>query len=311
MEEILNIIREEYPKTGLLGITKRLHIGMPKLKRIIKENNLILCKRINMDDFYHINKKEVSYFLGLLWSDGYISKNNNSIGIESVSEDIKNMKSILNNIGKWSYHERMKNNCKPITNLTICDKYLHEFFVENDYLEKSLKSPTKIVSKIPEKLISYFLLGIIDGDGCFYYKKETYTRQLIISGTHEQDWSIFEKIFNKIGIKNYRIEKYKKEKSEYSQIRITNYKDIVLLGNYIYSTIEEDFIGLERKYLKFCEIKNSLHLKTKYKITYDNGGIYLTDELSEFCKNNEIKNSLIYYYIKSGKKYKNFIIEKI
>ena len=60
-------------------------------------------------------------------------------------------------------------------------------------------------------------------------------------------------IFNKIGVEKYKIEKYKK-KSEYSQIKITNKKDIKIIGDFIYSSIQEDNIGLNRKYKKYKDL---------------------------------------------------------
>ena len=125
--------------------------------------------------------------------------------------------------------------------------------MENDYLEKSLKTPNKILSNIPNELVKYFLLGIIDGDGCFYYNRENYLRQFVISGTYNQDWNLFVEIFNKIGVEKYKIENYKK-KSEYSQIKITNKKDIKIIGDFIYSSIQEDNIGLNRKYKKYKDL---------------------------------------------------------
>jgi len=40
-------------------------------------------RRVDFDNFTVINKKEVAYFLGFFWSDGYISKDEITIAIKS------------------------------------------------------------------------------------------------------------------------------------------------------------------------------------------------------------------------------------
>ncbi len=134
-----------------------------------------------------------------------------------------NFKETLDIVGRWSYHHRNRDRngikCKSLTNAYICDSLLHNFLEENDYLEKSTKSPERIISKIPERLIKYFILGMIDGDGCFYYK-ENCARQFILTGTLNQDWNIFNDIFNSINVKCGLV-RFTSKKTGYSQYRQT------------------------------------------------------------------------------------------
>lgn len=251
--ELIEQIKLLYPKFGTVKTAKILKVRQTTIKRIVDENKLIKNRRILIEEFYNIQKKEISYLLGLLWADGHLSKRNNNLSIECVTDDMLFFKETLDKIGRWSYYNRQRNdekrNTKPITNAYICDSLLHKFLEDNDYLEKSSKSPNKIIEKIPENLIKYFILGIIDGDGCFYYKEKC-ARQFILTGTFDQDWNIFEKIFNSINVKCGFI-KRKGKKSGYSQLRVTNKKDIKKIGDFIYSTIDEDYIGLKRKYDKY------------------------------------------------------------
>jgi hypothetical protein len=181
-------------------------------------------------------------------------------------------KKVLDYFGKWSYHyrnrERYGVRCKPLTNAYICDNLLHKFLEENDYLEKSMKSPTKILSKIPKELIGYFLLGMVDGDGCFYFK-ENQSSQFTIAETSKQDWSSIDYIF-----KSYKIKYTIVVTKSSSVIRVTNKNDIRKIGNFVYSTIEDDNIGLRRKYEKYKQIVSSL---------------IENDELVEYVKNNKDK----------------------
>ena len=274
--ELIEQVKVLYPDFGTTNTAKMLRVRQATIKRIVDENNLKKNRRINIDDFYNIEKKEIVYLLGLIWADGHLSKSDNTLSIECVSEDMLCFKETLDKVGKWSYHHRQRiderTNTKPIINAYICDSLLHDFLKENDYLEKSLKSPEKIISKIPERLIKYFILGMVDGDGCFYYKEKC-ACQFILTGTLYQDWILFDKIFNSIDVKCGLV-RFTSKKTGYSQLRVTNKKDIKKIGNFVYSTIDDDNIGLRRKYEKYKQIVSSL---------------IENEKLVEYIKNNKDK----------------------
>lgn len=254
--ELIEEVKSIYPIYGTVKTSKMLGVRQEIVKRIVDENKLRKNGRVNIDDFYNIKKKEICYLLGLIWADGYLSKKTNSLGLECVHDDMVYFKQVLDEIGRWCYYNRKRDRngveCKSLTNAHITDPLLHKFLKENDYLEKSQKSSEKIVSKIPNELVRYFFLGMIDGDGCFYYKKNV-SSQFTISGTKEQDWSCIENI-----IKSQKIRYTIVVTKSSSVLRITNKKDIKKIGDYVYSTIENDNIGLKRKYEKYKLIISSL-----------------------------------------------------
>jgi len=225
--DILEKVKELYPEFGTVKTAKMIKVRQSTIKKIVEDNNLEKNRRININDFYNIKSKEICYFLGLLWADGHVSKRNNTISIECNGDDMLEFKRVLDVFGKWSYYERKRTDSgrktKPVTNAYIYDSLLHDFLVENDYLKKSIKSPDKILSKIPKNLISYFLLGMVDGDGCFYYK-EKISNQFYLTGTIDQDWSVFITIFESINVKVKKIKTQNKNKSSF--VRVTNVKDI-------------------------------------------------------------------------------------
>ena len=256
--ELIEQVKVLYPDFGTKDIAKMLRVRQTTIKKIVDDNNFKLIKnrRINIEDFYNIEKKEIVYLLGLIWADGHLSKRDNTLSIECIREDMISFKETLDKVGRWSYHyrdrERYGIKCKSLTSAYICDSLLHKFLEENDYLEKSKKSPDKITSKIPDKLLPYFVLGMIDGDGCFYYK-EKLASQFALAGTANQNWSFFEKKFKELFL-NYKIVITKSS----SVIRVTNKNDIRKIGNFVYLTIEDDNIGLKRKYEKYKQIVSSL-----------------------------------------------------
>lgn len=272
-DEIL-VLKENYPKYGLKVCLKLINYPTDKIRRMCHKLGLKIDKdkkekykgkpnidcNVNPNLFYNINQKEVVYLLGLMWSDGFLNKTKNcsTVGIKMVSEDIDVLLPVINKIGKWNIYKRNIIGNKPTTTISTNNKRIFDFLVENDYGKKSFESPNKILSRIPAHLIFYFFRGIIDGDGCFYFKKQKNTclRQLTISSTYDQDWSYVDTLLEKMNIK-YSIIKIKRLNSSYSIIRITNKKGIHKLGQYIYQDFEIDNIGLKRKFQKFKQIIES------------------------------------------------------
>ncbi len=192
--------------------------------------------------------KESAYLLGFIWGDGYISNGgtNKQIRIECVSEDINQLFSVLENTGKWCINKRKRINKKrEVTIVSTSNKELVEFLIQNDYKCKSITSPNKIFHLIPDEFKKYFILGWIDADGCFYWNKKYGLRQFYLSGSFEQDWSVFESILVRLEIE-YKIIRVNK-KTSYSNVRITGKKNIFKLGEYIFS----DIIPFQRKYDKY------------------------------------------------------------
>jgi hypothetical protein len=272
-----DFVIKNYSKIGLKKCAEELSTTKGKIQTIIRKNKLKLNKEqksiilskshfktqeehgVNVKKFTTDIDKFSAYILGLLWADGYIVKNNSSrqhyISIECVDDDMIFFKQILNKIGLWKYYTRKRGNYRQITKAVAYNKELVKFLENNDYCLKNTNSPDKIINKLPNELIKFFLLGIIDGDGCFYFNKKQYLRQFTICGSLNQDWTAFENIFNSLGI-TYKINKRMTNAGNSSQLRVLNKSNIKKLGDYIYDTICDDQIGLPRKYNKFLEIIN-------------------------------------------------------
>ena len=214
---------------------------------IKKEENY----KVNPNFFINCDTPESAYILGLLWADGTIYKD--TITIECLEADMCIFQSAFLKSGIWgSYIRKGRISGKNMQILKTSNKKLADFLRNNDYQEKSLKSPNKILSLIPKNIRPYFFRGWIDGDGCFYLNEKHYCKQFYISGSFEQDWYSFEELCFALDIK-FKIVRIKK-KTKYSALRITNKKDINLLGDYIFQFFSKDNIGLLRKYEKYCNI---------------------------------------------------------
>lgn len=222
---------------------------------------------MNIKQFKKINTPEISYILGLLWSDGSFYKN--SISLWMKREDLETLHNIFEKTGYWNIYYRKLKNRKEQMCFNLNNKELFDFLKEFEFEEKSIKSPYKILKLIPESLKHYFFRGIFDGDGTIY----STNRQNIlnITSTYEQDWSDLIDIFEKLNIK-YSISKTihinkKNKRNSMSRIVTQNMDGVVKFCNYIYDGYFDDKIGLNRKFQIYLEINDKLNIiKEKEKI---------------------------------------------
>lgn len=252
-----------------------------------------------------INDKYFCYILGLLWGDGYLYKGR--VGISMISEDLEKLIYLFNKIGTWrlNRYKRKNKNWKEQLTLRVTDDIFYNFLVSMDYNNKSNTSPYKILKTINENNVKYFIRGLFDADGSFYLNKNT--RQCIITSNYEQDWTFLSNLYDEKGWK-FSINRQKSKTGNRSSIRITN-KNIIEFSDYIYG---DDFFGLERKYLKSIEIKESYNKKI-IRVSKNKKKIYINDKLydsiTEASKITGIDREVIRYRLKS-KNY-NYVYEKI
>lgn len=274
------ILTENYPSKGAKYCSEITGLPPKQITKWCNRNNIFVTKkRMHKKNCENIklaheanknkpaNKSKVNhllfsepkfpeeiYLLGLIWADGYINtKNRNLVVIESKKVDLEKLIPIFKHSGDWNISSRKRHNRSESLSIQTSNKRLTTFLIENDYDKKSLVSPDKILSKIPDNLKHYFFRGVIDGDGCFYSNIKNYCYQFSLAGSYEQDWLFFEKKCNDLGIQ-YGIARRTQKKSKNSIIRITNKKDIEKIGQYIYDGYPQDEIGLLRKYRNFKKI---------------------------------------------------------
>lgn len=208
---------------------------------------------------------EAVYILGLLWADGYVSKTTYSINLQCLEEDIDYFYPIFQTTGEYNlYHKKQSLNNKISGTINCSSKQFHSFLKENGYLNKSITSHKTILSNIPQSLQSYFLLGLSDGDGCFYINLKNHLFQWTITSTYEQEWDGIENIFSKLDVK-YRINRVKTLKGGYSQFQVNGPQNLLKLGEFIYNSD----LGLKRKRDKFEQIKLYLEEKSYKILCYD------------------------------------------
>lgn len=203
---------------------------------------------VNLSEFYSPTLPETAYILGLLWADGSLQYN--SINLEVVREDFNHFYPIFQRLGTWKTRFRDRSNRKPQGQLFLANEKLACYLKSLDYLPNSTLSCQKVLNQISEFLHKYFLLGLIDGDGCWYINNKNYCYQHSITSNKNQNWDPISNLLNSLEIKHTI-----SRRSHCSQLRITGIKNLQKLGNYLYNQDEKAIkLTLPRKYNKWLLI---------------------------------------------------------
>lgn len=178
-EEIIKQYKDEGKSMAALG--REWHCDPSTIKNILnaygeKGRTLSEARRnylkytLNENIFETIDTPDKAYWLGVMYSDGYISlkKYTNSFGISVAEKDIIWLEKFKNFLG---YNGEIKKYTTGVGSYVEDIEYVR-LIIGNNKIVEDLKKlgvvehKTKIISKIPE--IPYkddFIRGYIDGDG--------------------------------------------------------------------------------------------------------------------------------------------------
>ena len=229
------------------------------LKLVNKQIHPTLQK-VSIDNFNTINKKEVAYFLGFLWSDGYIhhyvSNNINHyvVSIEIKTKDAIFLEKIFLSFGKWNIQKRKRGHWEELTLFTTNNKDLYNFLFDCGYDTKSTSEPTLILNKIPEELKKYFWKGVFDGDGSIGLSgRGAYFE---IASTYDYEYLEIKNIFYTFGVTKYNVYKSTSKKGHKSSVIKVYGKEIVKLETLFFN------YGLIRKDEQFKKVKQKYENKS-------------------------------------------------
>lgn len=196
--------------------------------------------------------KELAYFLGFFWADGYVREKDNNLLIEIVEKDAKVLKSIFNRLATFSIYRRKRKGRQTQITFRYKSKEIVNLFKSLGKYAHSIESHDKILSFIPELYQIYFIRGFIDGDGSFYIGSKGCT-QLSIASSVEQDWEGLKSKLENYGL-TLSINRIYIDKGNSSRLRCTNTKLIKNFLEILYKV--KDNIWLTRKYEKAVRIIN-------------------------------------------------------
>ena len=149
------------------------------------KDNLIRHRKHDFDTgfFNKIDIEEKAYWLGFLYADGCIT--DTAVRLELQLSDIEHVNKFKNAVMAYTKELYFRPD-----NVDSCLLYLNSVEMVEDLINlgctprktHTLKFPTP--EQVPEKLLSHFMRGYFDGDGCIYSrKKRTGVNMFTVVGT--------------------------------------------------------------------------------------------------------------------------------
>lgn len=301
----LQIINLYNSGKSTLHISKMFKCAPGTIGRILKENNIDLRKQnkkydFNEDYFEIIDTPDKAYFLGLLYADGWVATENNTIGIELQKRDgyiLTIFKNYLNcNKPTKTIKSKNINHSEKEVLLLYSLKTKKDLIKLGCICNKSLilKPPTE--EQVPENLLSHFIRGYFDGDGSISLNKFNGGRITFV-GTLEVI-NFLKGIFNnKLGLNTSSLYNITKNKNTFV-ISINKRNDIIKFKQYLYKDCKN--LYLTRKKEKF-EYLNPIIFKEKQKCLIKD--CELKEEFKSFCKKH-------YDMFRRNKNFKQKVINK-
>lgn len=246
---------------------KELGISWGACKRILQEYEIPLVSHSNqygayqqLDLFNQIKTEADAYWLGILYSDGWIRSDRNSIGLGSVDKDLIEkfktytgttntilIKSAKNLIGKTLPEGRKTKTAKDFYSLEFSSKITKENLIRLGCVpKKSLILSCPNEQQVPTELLWHFLRGYIDGDGWITYNTETNRYSVGMLGTKQ----FLEGITQRLKINHYGYIRKKNNTKDTYEFSVTKRKLVEQILDSLYNNAT---IYMERKHRKYVE----------------------------------------------------------
>ncbi len=252
-EEIIKKYLED-TKVTCLGLSREYSIGSYRIYKLLKDNNIKIRNKVsgkkrmyelNENFFEQINTEEKAYFLGLLYSDGYVDKKRNLVGITLQEQDmelLEKLRNILNYNKPLKFKIPKQPNRKNLYILDMYSKKIHQDVIKLGCLQAKsliLEFPTK--KQVPPHLLRHFIRGYFDGDGSI-------NREISIVSTNNFLLKL-DKILSNLSIEH---KYYDMECNDITKvICIFKRKSVLKFCEWIYSGAT---IFMKRKYDKYLKL---------------------------------------------------------
>lgn len=172
--EIYECYKKEKNKSK---VSKIMHVSDSTIDKILKEYGETpidlshACMKYTLNETYFdlINDQNKAYILGLLYADGCIGKNINSIQLSLQEKD----KSILEKINlllenprplKFINYKEKNPNWQNQYRITIVNKHMHDSLIKQGVIPNKSLILT-FPENIDKNLYRHFIRGYLDGDG--------------------------------------------------------------------------------------------------------------------------------------------------
>lgn len=158
-----------------------------KLNVEIRKGNQNKIHTENEEYFSIIDSHEKAYWLGFIAADGSVSKKENQISIGLSKKDISHLelfKKCINATGKiFVYDSILKGKIYHCCKFSVYSKKMKTDLAKHNILPNKSKT-LKLSKNISKEYINSYLLGLIDGDGCFSIDNQNQARLNFISSKY-------------------------------------------------------------------------------------------------------------------------------
>ena len=274
-------------------ISNIVKVDKTVIKRWLKENNIKIdsdrnCQKYRFNQYYFdiIDSKEKAYWIGFIWSDGYVCKRKRGnstmyefkLALSEVDEShLEKLKlSLEANYEIKKYDIKGFKTKNQEARLYISNKYFAKILYDNYGLISHRFDTSKLINNIPKEYYKDFIRGIIDAEGSITCKLLEFTKssreEFSLGITTYEEILVF---INNVLIENgltetvYKLTKRHLEKDEYCKVlNITGNNIVFNILDWIYG---DSSIFLERKYNKFIHVKEYRNNYIKEKGGINNG----------------------------------------
>lgn len=265
------VIQRYFELKNLKKVAKSFGVSLRPIKRILKENNLVVTNRrynVNHNYFEVIDTEDKAYWLGFLYADGCVRKTKSGsqvvLKLSQKDEDHLNLfKKNIESEHKVDHHRNNTVSKKGIPSFSDnCIIRINSIKLVEDLIKQGC-TPKKTFTidkpTIDEKFYKDFIRGYYDGDGNFFYSEKTKMSVITIVCASENFRAFLIDVISKIP----NIGKIHEDKKKYT-IKIVNIVGIMNFLDYIY---ENSNIHLNRKkeyYEKYREYRANIESNYKW-----------------------------------------------
>lgn len=253
-QEIINYYKSK-PMT-LSDVGAKFNLSNPTVGKILKDvpkysKAKIFNPEMNERFFQEINNELNAYFLGLLISDGNVF--NDSTGRQasiSITLDLHDeyllqaFKEAINSNTSIGHDGRGCGQIAVRSNLMAQDLAQYGVIPRKSY--------NTYLPQVNKNLMQHLIRGILDGDGSILAKQydTRYLHSISFCGTHQLMSDISEYCYKNLNL-NQKPSVYDYKDKQLSEMKIQNYNDIQIFGDWIYNNAT---IFMKRKKEKYDEI---------------------------------------------------------
>lgn len=217
----------------------------------------------NDNYFNSIDSSEKAYWLGFIYTDGYVTEKTNRFGIELNIRDYKHLQCFLDCIDsnmlirtreRKNKFENQRTNILQSCSILINNKQLHDDLIKlGVFPNKSLTISFPNVELLPKEYIFDFLRGVIDGDGSIgLYNTSNGFKKPHISLISGSEIFIYQIQFL---LKEYKINLSVNHRENIYRLMTEKQDTVFSLLNLLYRNSTSNS-RLERKYNNFLKICN-------------------------------------------------------